>query len=149
MFARPLHRKMIEKHASPPPSVFGEFLCFSFTLFTVGPDNCVFISFSACALARFATGESRRRQLEYYLHRICFVLPPHFYFVVLVLIDYFISQVLALSEKQREKRAAELVQVAKIAEMEVVARSQADKITVLEATCADLKHEKDKVTDGY
>jgi hypothetical protein len=68
---------------------------------------------------------------------------------VLVLIDYFISQVLALSEKQREKRAAELVQVAKIAEMEVVARSQADKITVLEATCTDLKHEKDKVTDGY
>jgi hypothetical protein len=39
--------------------------------------------------------------------------------------------------------------VAKIAELEVVARSQADIITELEATCADFKREKDKVTDGY
>jgi uncharacterized coiled-coil protein SlyX len=39
--------------------------------------------------------------------------------------------------------------VDKIAELEAVARSQADKITELEATCADLKCEKDKVTDGY
>jgi uncharacterized coiled-coil protein SlyX len=38
--------------------------------------------------------------------------------------------------------------VAKIAELEVVARSQADIITELEATCADFKREKDKVTDG-
>jgi uncharacterized coiled-coil protein SlyX len=39
--------------------------------------------------------------------------------------------------------------MAKIAELEVVTRSQAHKITELEATRADLKHEKDKVTDGY
>jgi uncharacterized coiled-coil protein SlyX len=76
-------------------------------------------------------------------------LSPHFYVVVLVLIDCFISQALALSEKQREKRAAESVQVAKIVELEVVVRSQADKITELETTCGDLKCEKDKVTDGY
>jgi uncharacterized coiled-coil protein SlyX len=31
----------------------------------------------------------------------------------------------------------------------VVMRLQADKITELEATCADLKREKEKVTDGY
>jgi hypothetical protein len=31
--------KMIEKHMSPPPSVSGEFLCFSFMIFITGPDN--------------------------------------------------------------------------------------------------------------
>jgi uncharacterized coiled-coil protein SlyX len=76
-------------------------------------------------------------------------LPSHFHVVTLVLIDYLISQVLALSGKQREKRAAESAQVAKIVELEVVSRSQADKITELEVTCTDLKCEKDKVTDGY
>jgi CRISPR/Cas system CMR-associated protein Cmr5 small subunit len=30
-----------------------------------------------------------------------------------------------------------------------VARSQADRIIELEATCADFRREKDKVTDGY
>jgi hypothetical protein len=38
--------------------------------------------------------------------------------------------------------------VAKIAELEVVARSQDDRITELETTCADFKCEKDKVTDA-
>jgi uncharacterized coiled-coil protein SlyX len=33
--------------------------------------------------------------------------------------------------------------------LEVVMRSQADKITKLEATCTNLKREKDKVTDSY
>jgi uncharacterized coiled-coil protein SlyX len=68
---------------------------------------------------------------------------------MLVLIDCFISQVLALSEKQREKRVAELAQVVRIAKLEVVARSQADRITELESTCAEFKYEEDKVTDGY
>jgi hypothetical protein len=67
---------------------------------------------------------------------------------VLVLIDFFISQVLALLEKQCEKRIAESVQVVKIAEQEVVVMSQADRIVELEATCADFKREKDKVIDG-
>jgi uncharacterized coiled-coil protein SlyX len=39
--------------------------------------------------------------------------------------------------------------VVKIAELEVVARSQADRIAELEVTCTDFKHEKDTVTDGY
>jgi hypothetical protein len=51
--------------------------------------------------------------------------------------------------KQCEKRAAESVQVAKITELEVVMRSQADKIVELEAAYVDLKHEKDNVTVGY
>jgi uncharacterized coiled-coil protein SlyX len=51
--------------------------------------------------------------------------------------------------KQREKRVVESTQVAKIAELEQMARSQADRITELEATCIDFKHENDKVTDGY
>jgi hypothetical protein len=45
----------------------------------------------------------------YYLRRVSSVLPLHFYVVWLALIDCFISQALVLSEKQREKRAAELV----------------------------------------
>jgi uncharacterized coiled-coil protein SlyX len=51
--------------------------------------------------------------------------------------------------KQCERWVVESVQVAKIAELEQVARSQADRITELEATCADFRREKDKVTDGY
>jgi uncharacterized coiled-coil protein SlyX len=39
--------------------------------------------------------------------------------------------------------------VVKIAELEVVSRSQADRIIELMATCVDFKREKDKVTDGY
>jgi hypothetical protein len=57
--------------------------------------------------------------------------------------------VLALSEKQRAKRAAKLVQVAKKAELEVLVRSQAEKITGLKTSYADLKHEKDNVTTCY
>jgi ABC-type protease/lipase transport system fused ATPase/permease subunit len=71
--------------------------------------------------------ESLDEDLEYCFCRICFVFPLHFYVVVLVLICCFISQVLALSEKQCEKWVAESAQVAKIAELEVVARSQADR----------------------
>jgi hypothetical protein len=51
--------------------------------------------------------------------------------------------------KQREKRVIDSAQVMKTAELEQVARSQADGITELEVTCADFKGEKDKVTDGY
>jgi hypothetical protein len=87
--------------------------------------------------------------LEYCLHRVSFVLPSHFHDVVFVLIDYLISQALALSEKHHEKRVAESVQVVKVAELEVLTGSQTDKITEPEATCTDLKSEKDKVNDGY
>jgi hypothetical protein len=71
------------------------------------------------------------------LRKFCF--SPYFYVVVLVLIDYFISQALALSEKQSEKRVADSAWVAKVAELEVVVRSQADKIAELKVTCTDLK----------
>jgi uncharacterized coiled-coil protein SlyX len=57
--------------------------------------------------------------------------------------------VLALLEQQHERRVAESAQMGKIAELEVVARAQADRISELEVTCADFKHEMDKVTDGY
>jgi hypothetical protein len=62
--------------------------------------------------------ENLDEDLEYYLHRVSFVLLSHFDVVVLILIDYSISQVLALSGKQCEKRAIESVQMAKIAELE-------------------------------
>jgi hypothetical protein len=48
------------------------------------------------------------KDLEYCLCRIRFVLPL-FYSVVLVVIDYFTSKVLVLSEKRCEKRGTELV----------------------------------------
>jgi hypothetical protein len=53
------------------------------------------------------------------------------------------------AEKQRAKRATESAQIAKNAELEVLVRSQAKKITELETAYADLKHEKDNVTTGY
>jgi hypothetical protein len=53
--------KTIEKRVSPPPSVSGEFLRFSFTIFPMGPDNFFCRSYPACALARVTAGESRRR----------------------------------------------------------------------------------------
>jgi uncharacterized coiled-coil protein SlyX len=93
--------------------------------------------------------ESLDEDLECCLHHVSFALPQHFYVVWLALIDYFILQVFALLEMQHGKRATELAQVAKIAELEVVARSQADRIAELEATCGDLRLEKDRVTDGY
>jgi hypothetical protein len=68
---------------------------------------------------------------------------------MLVLIDFAISQTLAMSEKQREKRVAKSTQVVKIAELEVVARSQADRIVELKPTCTNFKCEKDKVTYAY
>jgi uncharacterized coiled-coil protein SlyX len=61
----------------------------------------------------------------------------------------FVSQALALLEKQCEKRVTKSAQVAKITKLEVMVRSQADRIAELEGTCADFKREKDKVTNGY
>jgi hypothetical protein len=54
-----------------------------------------------------------------------------------------------LSKKQRAKRAAESTQVAKNAELEVLVRSQAEKIIELETAYADLKRDKDNVSIGY
>jgi hypothetical protein len=93
--------------------------------------------------------ENLDEDLDYYLHHVRFILLLHFDVVVLILIDYSISQALGLSGKQPENRATESVQMAKIAKLEVVMRSQADQIIELEAACPALKREKDKVTDVY
>jgi uncharacterized protein YukE len=57
--------------------------------------------------------------------------------------------VLALSLKQREKWDAELAQASPNAELDALAKSQADKIAELEKTCANLRQEKEGVIDGY
>jgi hypothetical protein len=57
--------------------------------------------------------------------------------------------VLALSEKQCEKRVTESANMRKITELEVVTKSQADRIAEFEAMCADWTREKIKLTDGY
>jgi hypothetical protein len=87
--------------------------------------------------------------LECCIRRASFVLPSYFHVFVLALIDCSISEALTLSEKQRAKRATESAQIAKNAELEVLVRLQAKKITELETAYADLKHEKDNVTTGY
>jgi hypothetical protein len=69
----PSPRKIVEKPVSLPPSVSGEFLRFSFVIFTVGPDNFFCIFYLACAHARFVAGESRRRPGVLLLsHMFCF-----------------------------------------------------------------------------
>jgi hypothetical protein len=90
--------------------------------------------------------ENLDEDLECCLRRASFVLPSYFHVFVLALIDCSISEALTLSEKQRAKRATESTQIAKNAELEVLVRSQAKKITELEMAYADLKHEKDNVT---
>jgi hypothetical protein len=58
--------------------------------------------------------------LESCLHCVSFVLPSYIHAFVLALIDCSISLALALSEKQRAKRAIELAQIAKNAKLEVL-----------------------------
>jgi hypothetical protein len=93
--------------------------------------------------------ENLDEDLECCMCRVSFVLPLYFHVIVLTLIDCSISQALALSEKQHAKRATESVQVVKNVELEVLVRSQAEKIAELETAYADLKREKDNVTTGY
>jgi hypothetical protein len=89
------------------------------------------------------------KDLESCLHRVSFVLPLYFHAIVLVLIGCSILEELALSGKQCARRADELAQVVKNAELDVLVKSQAEKISELETAYADLKHEKDNVTTGY
>jgi hypothetical protein len=144
----PSHVWMIERHASPPPSVSGEFLCFSLAFVTTGPDN----RFTGVAQPLPSLGfplEDLDENLESCVCRISFVLPSYFHTFVLALIDCSILQALALSKKQRVERAIESSQIAKNAELEVLVRAQAEKITELETAYADLKREKGNVTIGY
>jgi hypothetical protein len=88
--------------------------------------------------------EDLDESLESCLHHVRFVLPSYFHAFVLALINYSISQALALLEKQRKS-----TQIAKNAELGVLLRSQDEKIAELETAYADLKHEKENVTMGY
>jgi hypothetical protein len=54
-----------------------------------------------------------------------------------------------LLKKQCEKRVTESAQAAKNAELEVLTKSQAEKITELETAYTDLQRERDNVTGGY
>jgi hypothetical protein len=144
----PSSTRMMEKPVSLPHLVSGEFLRFGFTIFTVGPDNFFCRSYPSCTIARFAVGEPRWRPgVLPSSRKFCFASPFLCYRARSN--QLFISQALALSKKQCEKRVAELAQMAKIVELQAVARSEADIIAELEVTYADLKRENDKVTDGY
>jgi hypothetical protein len=57
---------------------------------------------------------------------------------MLSLIDCPLLQSLVLSEKRREKRATELVHTARNVELEMLAKSLAEKIAKLETTYTDL-----------
>jgi hypothetical protein len=120
----PSPKKMVEKHASALPSVSGE-ICILASLCCYGPHDCFAETTRLVPLLDLLL-ENLDEDLEYCLRRVSFVLLSHFGIVVLILIDYFISQALTLSRKQCEKRAMESAQMAKIAELEVVTRSQAN-----------------------
>jgi uncharacterized coiled-coil protein SlyX len=140
--------RTMEKPVSPPPSMSVEFLHFGVTIFTMGSDDFFCRSYPSCTLATFAAGEPRQRPgVLPSSGKFCFA--SAFLCCRACSNRLIISQALALSEKQREKRVAESAHVAKIAELEVVALSQTGRIAELDATCADFKREKDKVTDGY
>jgi hypothetical protein len=59
-------------------------------------------------------------------------------YYALSLIDCPLLQSLVLSEKRHEKRATELVHTARNVELEMLAKSQAEKIAKLETTYTDL-----------
>jgi hypothetical protein len=67
---------------------------------------------------------------------------------MLPLIDCSLSQALVLSEKWHRKKAAESGQMAWNAELEILAKSQSEKIAELETTYLDLWRGKENVTAG-
>jgi hypothetical protein len=126
------------------------FLCFSFALATAGPNN--YFTGAAWPLPSLDfLLEDLDEGLESCFHRVSFVLPSHSYFhaIVIILNDCSISQALALSEKQRARRVAESVEVAKNVELEALVRSQAEKIAELKTPYADSKRDKDNVTTSH
>jgi hypothetical protein len=54
-----------------------------------------------------------------------------------------------LSEDQRKRWVTESAQAAKSVELDVLLKSQFEKIAQLEKACANLKREKENVTAGY
>jgi hypothetical protein len=65
------------------------------------------------------------------------------------LIGRLFSQALVLLEDQHKKWVTESAWAARSAELEVLVKSQAEKIAQLETTCGDLKREKENITAGY
>jgi hypothetical protein len=97
---------IIERCVSPPPSVSSEFLCFSLAFVTTGADSC-FTGAVRPPLSLDFLLEDLVESLESHLCRVSFVLPSYFHAFVLALIDYLISQALAMSEKQHAERVVE------------------------------------------
>jgi DNA repair exonuclease SbcCD ATPase subunit len=93
--------------------------------------------------------ENLDEELEHFLCRVSFVLPLYFHAVVLILIGKLFPHALMLSEDQHKRWVTASARAAKSAELEVLVKSQAEKIAQLEKACADLKREKDSVTTGY
>jgi hypothetical protein len=139
---------MKERHASPPPLVSAEFLCFRLDFVIVSTDSCFTGAIQPPPSLDFPLGDLSE-SLESCLRDVNFVLPSYFHAFVLALIDCSILQALALSEKQCVERAIESAQIAKNTELEVLVRSEAEKITELETAYANLKCEKENMTTGY
>jgi uncharacterized protein YlxW (UPF0749 family) len=93
--------------------------------------------------------ENLDKELEHYLRRVSFMLPSYFHAAVLVLVGLLFLQTLMLSEDQCKKWVAESARTARNEELEALVKSQDEKITQLETTCADLKREKENITAGY
>jgi hypothetical protein len=100
-------------------------------------------------VARPLTLENLDAELEHCLCRVSFMLPSYFHDVVLVLIGWLFLQALMLLEDQRKRWMIVSARVAKSAELEVLVKSQAEKIAHLKKACADLKREKESVTASY
>jgi hypothetical protein len=112
----PSPKRMTEKCASPPLPLFGEFWHLSFTLFVASSDKWFADPTCVTPLLDLPLG-NLGEDLDYFLHRVSFMLSS-FRFVMPIVIDYFASQALALSEKRLEKRGAEVAQMARTAELE-------------------------------
>jgi hypothetical protein len=80
----------IERCASPPPSMSGEFLCFSLAFVTTGAYSYFTGVVRPPPSLDFSLGDLGE-SLESCLHCVSFVLPSYFYAFVLALIDCLIS----------------------------------------------------------
>jgi hypothetical protein len=85
--------------------------------------------------------------MECYLQCVSFALCLYSDVMVLVLIGRFFQQ--SLPENVQRKKVAESVQAARHVELEVLVKSQVEKIAELKVAYADLKREKENITAGY
>jgi hypothetical protein len=82
--------------------------------------------------ARPLTLENLEEELEHCLCRVSFVVPLYFCASVLILIGRIFSQALVLSEDNCKRRMTESAWAAKSAELEVLAKFQAEKTSQLQ-----------------